>query len=62
MDSNRKSVLKAISWRVLATATTFVISWVITGSAALGVGIAGVEFWAKLVLYYGHERFWASAQ
>ena len=51
MDSNRKSLLKTISWRVLATATTFAISWVVTGSAALGAGIAAIEFWAKLVLY-----------
>lgn len=59
MDSNRKSLLKTVSWRFLATATTFAISWVVTGSAALGAGIAAIEFWAKLVLYYGHERVWA---
>ena len=62
MDSNRKSLLKTISWRFLATATTFLISWIVTGSAVMGVGIAAVEFWAKLVLYYGHERLWARAQ
>lgn len=30
-----------------------------TGSVALGAGIATIGFWAKLVLYYGHERLWA---
>ena len=59
MDSNRKSIVKTFSWRFLATATTFVISWIVTGSVVLGVGIATIEFWAKLVLYYGHERIWA---
>ena len=59
MDSNRKSVIKTLSWRVLATATTFPISWLVTGSLAMGAGIATIEFWAKLVLYYGHERAWA---
>ena len=59
MDSNRKSVIKTFSWRVLATATTFLISWLVTGSVAMGAGIATIEFWAKLVLYYGHERAWA---
>ena len=59
MDSNRKSVIKTLSWRVLATATTFLISWLVTGSLAMGAGIATIEFWAKLVLYYGHERAWA---
>ena len=59
MDSNRKSFFKTMSWRVIATATTFVISWLVTGSVAVGAGIATIEFWAKLVLYYGHERLWA---
>ena len=59
MDSNRKSFFKTMSWRVIATATTFVISWLVTGSVAVGAGIATIEFWAKLILYYGHERFWA---
>lgn len=62
MDSNRKSLFKTVSWRFLATATTFAISWVVTGSAALGAGIAAIEFWAKLVLYYGHERVWAKVR
>ena len=59
MDSNRKSLLKTFSWRFLAAATTFATSWVVTGSAVLGAGIAAIEFWAKLVLYYAHERVWA---
>ena len=40
----------------------YLISWVVTGGAVMGVGLAAVEFWAKLVLYYGHERLWARAQ
>ena len=59
MDSNRKSVIKTLSWRVLATATTFLISWLVTGSLAMGLGIATIECWARLVLYDGHERAWA---
>ena len=58
-DSVRKSVMKTISWRVIATAATFLISWVVTGSVLVGGVIASVEFWAKLVLYYLHERAWS---
>ena len=43
---------------MLATFTTFVISWAITGNIYMGLGIASIEFWAKLVLYYLHERGW----
>jgi len=57
-ESKKRSIAKTISWRFLATFTTFVISWAITGSVMVGLGIAGIEFWAKLVLYYVHERVW----
>jgi uncharacterized membrane protein len=38
---------------------TFVISFVITGRAALAGSIAGTEVFTKIVLYYFHERIWA---
>jgi len=59
MESNKKSLFKTITWRFVATATTFLISWLITGSVALGIGIASIEFWAKIILYYVHERIWS---
>ena len=58
MESQGRSIAKTASWRVIATLTTFVISWAITGSVAVGLGIAGIEFWAKIILYYIHERTW----
>ena len=60
-ESVRKSVMKTMSWRVIATTTTFVISWVVTGSVLAGGVIASIEFWAKLALYYLHERAWSRA-
>jgi len=60
-DSVRKSVMKTMSWRIVATTTTFVISWIVTGSVLAGGVIASIEFWAKLALYYVHERAWARA-
>lgn len=58
-ESKKKSLIKTFTWRITATLTTFVISWAVTGSIAIGLGIASVEFWAKLVLYYFHERAWS---
>ena len=60
-ESVKKSVMKTMSWRVIATTTTFVISWVVTGSVLAGGVIASIEFWAKLALYYVHERAWSRA-
>ena len=57
-DAHRRSVAKAASWRTLATADTFLISWLITGRAATAGGIAATEVLTKVVLFYLHERGW----
>ena len=57
-DSHTRSLAKAISWRVLGTIDTFVLSWVITGQAKLALTISAVEIVTKLVLYWAHERAW----
>lgn len=62
MERKLKSIYKTISWRLVATLITFIIGWAVTGSAAIGAGIATIEFWAKLILYYLHERIWLRIQ
>ena len=59
MQSNiKRSLAKTLSWRVLATTTTFIVSWLITGSLKFAGSIAVIEASAKMFLYYGHERGW----
>ena len=57
-ESHLRSFLKALSWRVLATTTTALIAWVITGNISTAIVIGGIEFIAKFFIYYGHERVW----
>jgi uncharacterized membrane protein len=57
-ESHLRSFLKALSWRVLATTTTAIIAWVITGDISTAIVIGGIEFFAKFFIYYGHERVW----
>ncbi len=57
-DSHGKSMVKAISWRVLGTLDTIVISWVLTGTLSLALSIGSVEIFTKFFLYYAHERLW----
>ena len=57
-DSHARSVAKAVSWRATGTLDTFLISWLITGTAALAGGIAATEVATKVVLFYLHERAW----
>jgi len=58
METNFRSILKAISWRITATLVTFLVSWVITGVFTIAVTIALAEVFAKLGLYWLHERAW----
>ena len=53
-----RSLAKAVSWRIVASTDTFLISWLITGYLALATTIAGVEAVTKFCLYYFHERAW----
>ena len=58
MVSKNRHILKTLTWRVIGTIDTIVLSWFITGSLTLGFSIGGVEGITKMVLYYLHERAW----
>ncbi|MBN7810141.1 DUF2061 domain-containing protein [Algoriphagus sp. H41] len=60
-DSNAKSLLKSISWRIVGTLDTIVISYFITGQLVMAVSIGSVEVFSKIILYYFHERVWENA-
>ena len=57
-ESHLRSLLKASSWRVVATTTTAVIAYFVTGEVTAAVMIGGIEFVAKFLIYYLHERAW----
>ncbi|MGB0167225.1 MAG: adenylyl-sulfate kinase [Luteibaculum sp.] len=56
--SVKRHLAKTITWRLLGTMDTIILSWIITGSALTGMTIGGVEVVTKMVLYFVHERFW----
>ncbi len=59
VESRLRSVLKAVSWRVLATLTTMVIAYFVTSNVGDALKIGSVEVVVKLVIFYLHERTWA---
>ena len=59
-ETHARSVLKAVSWRVVGTIDTFLISWLLTGKLELAGSIAGLELLTKVTWYYLHERLWAA--
>jgi len=58
MVSYKRHIAKTISWRIIGTLDTMILSWIITGSWKLGLTIGGVEVVTKMVLYFIHERIW----
>lgn len=58
-DSPKISAIKAVTWRVVGTIDTIVISFILTGNAAIAFSIGGFEVFSKMFLYFLHERAWA---
>ena len=57
-DSALKSLLKAISWRIVGTVDTMMIAYVLIGDTKVAFSIGSVEVFTKMLLYYLHERAW----
>lgn len=52
------SLIKTVSWRIIGTIDTMVISYLLTGQLEVAMGIGGIEVISKMILYYLHERAW----
>ena len=61
-EGHSRSLVKAISWRVLGSIDTFMLSWFFTSSAKAAGAIATTEVITKIGLYYFHERVWSSVK
>ena len=61
-DKTRKRhIAKAITWRIVGTIDTIIISWIISGNPFTGLKIELAEVVTKMLLYYFHERIWFKA-
>ena len=58
-EKGYRSLVKSITWRILGTVDTIVISWFIIGDFGFAVSIGGIELFTKMFLYYFHERLWS---
>lgn len=71
-ESHLRSLLKGISWRIIATLDTIVVAllaiWLLKDEFSLNhalrdaVKIGFYEFFIKLAVYYVHERIWEQAR
>lgn len=57
-----RSVIKALSWRIIASITTFILALLFFGNDPNAIekatGIALLESVIKMALYFFHERLW----
>ena len=60
--SAKRSGIKAVTWRGIATLDTFLIAWFVTGEPLVGLSIITIEVATKFMLYYVHERAWSKME
>ena len=60
--ANRKrSLVKTLTWRCIATTDTIIITRLVTGSWTAGAIVGSAEVFTKMILYYLHERGWSAS-
>ena len=57
-QSRKRHIAKTITWRIVGTLDTILLSWLITGNPWTGLKIGLAEVVTKMILYYIHERVW----
>ena len=58
MESNSRSLVKAVSYRMLGSAATALIVFIMTGKPGASALAGGLDMVIKIALYYVHERIW----
>jgi uncharacterized membrane protein len=60
--SKKRHIAKSITWRVIASVTTFILAYLFfrddQNAISKASGVAIAEAAIKMVLYYFHERAW----
>ena len=56
--SRKRHILKTLTWRIVGTTDTILLSWLISGNPTIGLTVGGTELFTKIILYYLHERVW----
>jgi len=57
-ETNKRSIVKGVSWRIVATTTTIIIVYFFFGRLDLAIVAGLIETILKIALYWAHERVW----
>lgn len=62
MSSQKRHIAKTITWRIIATGTTFILTLIFfsgdPNATEKASWVALIETVLKMILYYYHERIW----
>ena len=58
METKKRSIVKALSWRFIATFITSLVVFVLTDELAFAAKIGLLDTSIKLGAYFLHERMW----
>ena len=58
MKFSKRHLAKTITWRVVGTLDTLLLSWIISNDFSFALQIGFFELITKMILYYVHERLW----
>ena len=56
--TQQRTFIKSLTWRILATGTTILIAFLLTGALAQALSVGIPDFFVKFIVYYAHERLW----
>jgi uncharacterized membrane protein len=56
--TKKRSFVKAVVWRIIASFTTLLLALLFTGSIPIAIGLGSFDILIKFILYYFHERTW----
>ena len=58
MDSKKKSIIKTISWRIIAITVSYIVAYLFTKSSSTSLGLVLTANAVSMFIYYFHERIW----
>jgi uncharacterized membrane protein len=58
LETRRRSVVKSLSWRILAAIITTFVVLAMTGRLEFAAKIGLIDTSVKLLIYFVHERIW----
>jgi adenylylsulfate kinase len=62
VETNARSIVKAVSYRLLGSSVTGLILFVITGKGTISILGSVADMVLKIAAYFVHERIWDRIQ